>query len=104
MQEEFSLKFDKIHCFIASGYVWNIEKGAAAHATAPLLVFFSKYFYCQNKAMLHSYNAVICENQLSSSGAAATAIALRADGVCGLMLAKLLVLHMRAGTLLQAAL
>ena len=102
MQEEFSLKFDKIHRFIASGYGWDTEKGAAAHATAPLLVYFSKSFYCQNKAMLHSYNAVICENQLSSSAAAA--VTLRADGVCGLMLAKLLVLHVRAGALLQATL
>ena len=55
-----------------------------------------------HKTMFHSYIAVICENQLSSS--AATAVALRADGVCGLMLAKLRILHMRAGTLLQAAL
>lgn len=54
------------------------------------------------KTMLHSYNAVICENQLSSS--AATAVALRADGVCGLVLAKLFILHVRAGTLLQAEL
>ena len=54
------------------------------------------------KTMLHSYNAVICENQLSSS--AATAVALRADGVRGLVLAKLFILHVRAGTLLQAEL
>lgn len=57
---------------------------------------------CQTQAMLHSNNAVICKNQLSSSAAAA--VALRADSVCGLMLAKLLVLHVRAGALLQATL
>lgn len=57
---------------------------------------------CQTQAMLHSYNAVICENQLSSSAAAS--VALRADSVCGLMLAKLSILHMRAGTLLHAEL
>ena len=54
------------------------------------------------KTMLHSYNAVICENQLSS--AAAAAVALRADCVRRLALAKLFILHVRAGTLLQAAL
>ena len=52
--------------------------------------------------MLHSYNAVICENQLSS--AAAAAVALRADCVRRLALAKLFILHVRAGTLLQAEL
>ena len=56
---------------------------------------------CQTQAMLHSNNAVICKNQLSSTAAA---VALRADSVCGLMLAKLLVLHVRAGALLQATL
>lgn len=59
---------------------------------------------CQTQAMLHSNNAVICKNQLSSSTATAAAVALRADSVCGLMLAKLLVLHVRAGALLQATL
>jgi len=43
MQGEFSLKLDKIHRFIASGYGWDTEKGAAAHATAPLLVFFLSF-------------------------------------------------------------
>ena len=98
MQEEFSLKFDKIHRFIASGYDWDTEKGAVAHATAPLLVF---SILSTNKMQI-SYNSVFCENQLSS--AATVAVALRADCVRGLALAKLLVLHVRAGTLLQAEL
>ena len=58
------------------------------------------------KTMLHSYNAVICENQLSSSAATTTtaAVTLIPVHMRGLMLAKLSILHMRAGTLLQAAL
>ncbi len=44
MQGEFSLKLDKIHRFIASGYGWDTEKGAVAHATAPLLVFYLLFF------------------------------------------------------------
>ena len=100
MQEEFSLKFDKILRFIASGYDWNTEKGAVAHATAPLLMF----SILSTNTMQISYNSVFCENQLSSAATAAVAVALRADCVRGLALAKLSVLHVRAGTLLQAEL
>lgn len=99
MQGEFSLKLDKIHRFIASGYGLNSKKELSLTRQLPCWSFLSS-----TKTMLTSYNSVSCKNQLPSTTAAATAVALRADGVCGLMLAKLRILHMRAGTLLQAAL
>lgn len=61
-------------------------------------------FLSSTKTMLTSYNSVSCKNQLPSTTAAAAAVALRADGVRGLVLAKLFILHVRAGTLLHAEL
>lgn len=83
--------------FIVSGYGLNPKRELPLTRQLPCWSFLSS-----TKAMLTSYNSVICENQLSSSAAAA--VALRADGVRGLVLAKLFILHVRAGTLLHTEL